>query len=138
MADELDDAGKWLRAKIVAAVGHGRVYQDRAKRGSVFPYVLFNFVPGQGDTQGQGKRRIMSRPRFDVRVVTQGAPTDESEAMVTAIDSALEGATTETHGDFRISSRREREIRYTSPGATSDEFFTYRGGTYQLWVAHNA
>lgn len=133
---ELTDFETWLRATIIAAVGHQRVYNGfRAARTAVSPFVVFRFVPSADDVQGQGTVRIMSRPIYDITVCTKGAPTAGSEAMVGQFDAAISIQVTADAGSFRVSARRLNPLAYESPGATAEEFFVYRGGTYQFWVA---
>src|SRR4051812_16863285 len=127
VANDLDEAKKWLISKIKAAVAHSRVVSGRAPAGMDYPLVRVIFVPGKPDSVGQSGLRLMSLPSFDVTVVTDGAPTDESEAQVEAIDDALNAVNEEASGGIRISSRRIRPLEYTSPGATAEDFFTYRG-----------
>lgn len=133
---ELKDFEEWLKATLVAAVGHSRVYNAfRAARGAVSPFVVFRFAPARDDVQGQGTTRIMSRPVYDILVCTKGGPTTASETMVGQVDSAASIQVTADAGSFRVSSRRLVPLTYESQGATAEEFYVYRGGTYQFWVA---
>lgn len=137
---ELKDLEKWIRQTIVAAVSHQRVCngmrqaRDVTKAGQ--HSIVFKLAPGgPGDVNGQGVTRLMSRPQYHLLVCTKGAPTTQSEADIEIVDNTFNTQVTADAGQFRVSSRRLEPISYESPGATAEEFYVYRGGLYQFWVA---
>jgi hypothetical protein len=133
---ELNDVEQKIRAVIAAAAGHSRVYQSmRAARGASSWFVVFRKWNRLPDVNAQGVgNRILSRPTYDVEVVTKGAPTDASEAGITSIEAAL-GSLKSTAGSFQIVGERIDSISRESPGATAEEYYVHRGGTYQFWVS---
>jgi len=133
---ELNDVEQGLRTKLVTLSGITRVFNSmRAARGATSPFVVFQFIRGPGDVRGQGAgNRIMSRPQYQIEVVTEGPPTDASEAMVTAINNGIDGATF-TSGAFTITGTRLDPVSRRTPGIAAEQFFIHRGGLYQFWVS---
>jgi hypothetical protein len=135
---ELDPAEQWLKAFLVTAAGTADVYSGlRAGRDKPL-FVSFRFVPELQDVTGAGAgNRLIARPKYDIEVVVLGGPTDASEAMVAAISDALKNGPwpiTLSSGT-QITMERRSAISRETPGRTAEEYFTHRGGSYQMWVA---
>jgi len=138
MSWELDKVERWMVSALETAVDHTRVYNSfraaREAHGSA-GFIVFRLVPGvRSDVRVQGPQRIMVRPTYDVTVITKGSPTDASEAMVSAMDDALNIGEPVSFEEMLISCTRLNPLSYESPGLIPEEFFVYRGGTYQLWI----
>lgn len=139
---ELNDVEQLLVTTISTAVGHARIYNSfRAARvagqlAKTEAFVVFTLAPGgPGDVRGQKNVRLLSRPRYECMVVTKGSPTNASEAQVGSMDDALQALQGVAAGTFSVNVIRNDIISRESPGIVKDEFWTYRGGTYQCWVA---
>jgi hypothetical protein len=148
MAAESSDVETWVRKRmaedvhIIELLGGAYVFNsaapprdEAAEAGAPYPdgYVLFNLLP-LDDLQGQGGHRINSKWFVDIAVVTDGAPTANSESAVARIDLLFKFVKKASAGAYEISARRWRPINYRRPGARAERYFLHRGGTYKLWV----
>lgn len=131
---------KFMRAQILAlgavitsAVGT-RVVNIAPTRSGTFPSCVFTLVP-LDDSFGQAQATIMTRLQVDVKFITKGAPTDATEAAVEAVFQHFKMVKAVVFNGFRISTRHKRPINFREPGATAEEFFYHRGGTFQAWLA---
>ena len=146
MASELSELDKWIVATlggdavITAKIGAGKVFKNRARASVAPPYIRYHLITGP-DNPGQGTTRIQSRPQIQICVVTRGAPTDDTEAVVDRIDELIGKARAQTTpgGTFKVSARRQMPLDYEEPHpANAAEFYIHRGGIYQCWVSRSA
>lgn len=132
---ELDELERWLVATLGAATGLEVFNSFRAGRKKTYPQIVFRMVPGiRNDVRVQGMESIMVRPTYDITVVTKGASTDASEAKVGLMQDALKLEPPAHAGNFLVSCARLNPLSYSSDGVTAEEFYEYRGGSYQFWL----
>lgn len=108
----------------------GRVYGSRIPAGAIFPLIQMNMQSGR-DIQGLGTNRLMSRPLFQIKVITRGGITAETEAITDRLDQILQNTSAVPHRGVVISAQREQEISYTEQ-IDSDTFFEHTGGLYRF------
>jgi hypothetical protein len=99
-------------------------------------FIVFQMIGG-ADTPGQAGRRLMARPRYQIKTYTLGMPTTESERVVNRVDELFQtkGRLTTPNGRWRVSSRRATPISGEEAGPTADDFYIYRGGIYLFSVS---
>ena len=138
--NEIQRAEKWIYDKLsgaasVTAAVSTRIYGEAgAPERAAFPYALFNLQTGGNDVRGNNTVRLMSAPLFQIKIVTDGAPTSAVRTAVDALDDLFQEAVTEVSEGFVFSSRREFPIKYPERKVDSAGYFTHYGGAYRLFI----
>ena len=92
--DEIEEAKAWManllkNDSLLTPVFGQRVYADQAYRDLGFPYILITYMSGF-DTQGLGTNRLQTTANFQVRIVTEGPPTDNDKTAAKRMDVLLQ------------------------------------------------
>lgn len=109
-----------------------RVYTDHAETSQGFPYVLINMMSGI-DQQGLGTNRIQTRADFQVRVVCEGSPNDDSREIEAWFDALLQMQVAQVAGDYIVTCRRVSTINRAEYDGTQARFFNL-GGLFRVWI----
>lgn len=141
MASELQEAKKWivnlLKAdptlqSLLGGATLTRVYADRASFELGFPRIIVNTMSGV-DVQGLGTNRIITNAIFQIRLVSEGAPDNNSKTAEARMDSILQTQVAVSSGGFEYSVRRIAPIDRTEYDEAKKPFSTI-GGLYRVWV----
>jgi hypothetical protein len=134
--NELGRIEKWLYSYLSSdttlntAVG-GRFYGPKAKTGTGFPYITWNWQ-GATDVNGNGAVRLMTRPLYQIKVVSQGL-TDTVAGIADELDARLQTASEITYNGVTISVRREQPLSYIEAGQDPETNFHHLGGLYRVY-----
>lgn len=137
--NELARVEKWLYtylsadATLSAGVGT-RFYGPKAKTGTLFPYITWNWQ-GATDTNGNAAARLLNRALYQVKVVNKGGLNDTVAGIADRLDDLLKDVRAVTFNDVQISSRRTGSISYVEPGPDPETNFLHFGGIYSINVA---
>ena len=99
-----------------------------------FPYVLYNFMAST-DIDGLGTNRLLTKPLFQVRVVTDGRPDATARKIDKRIDDVLQNAVHQLSGDYYFSARREQSIDRSELDPATGRQYGNLGGLYRLYVS---
>lgn len=139
--DEVEQAKAWIytvlaaNVDIAAAVGT-RIYADYVPEppaNRTYPYILFDFIAGT-DVDGLGTVRLLSKPLFQVRLVTDGRPTTATRKASKRISDVLGVAVHQLSGDFYFTARREQPISRPETDAGTGKKYHNLGGLFRLWI----
>lgn len=142
MSRELQAAAKAFRAALtedaaVAALAGTRIYEGLAPQGTALPYVLFSYHTG-GDVQAQGSAgRILTRPVYLVKALTEGTDFGPADTLAAAVDGVVEDLDSlisigsETYR-VQVQGRLE-PVRYLETVAGGSRYY-HAGGLYRLIV----
>ena len=134
--NELARIEKWLYSHLSGdsalntAVG-GRFYGPKAKSGTAFPYVTWNWQ-GASDTNGNAAARLMTRPLYQIKVVSQGL-NDQVAAIADELDARLTAAVNVAANGVTITVVREQPLSYVEPGTDPETSFHHLGGLYRIY-----
>jgi hypothetical protein len=108
-------ARQWLDARLRAlpaltAIVGDRIFASRAKKGTLFPLVIYNVQAGGNTSAAGGRGRILSEPLILVKAVTN----EESYAQAGNIADIIDGTLTADDADGQV---------------------TFNGVTYRVTVA---
>lgn len=122
-------------ADAVTDLVDDRIYEGFADQGESYPLILFNLQsPGNDRTVPGGDQRMMSRGLWLVKATVEGSSYADADAIASAIDAALLGATgVVTIGDqdyIVLSLVRERGHRM--PEMTDGVQYRHSGGLYRV------
>lgn len=141
--NELHRANKWIYDKLVAdsaivAAVEDRIYAERAPEAAEYPFVLFNLQSGGQDTRGNCTTRLMAKPLYQIKLITDELANETDSAAilaaVDAIDTLFQEAVTEISETMVFSARREFPIYYQEPKQNSSGLFSHYGGAYRLFI----
>ena len=90
--------------------------------------------PGE-DVRGTGATRIMARPLYLIKAVTQGGSVMALQTLVDRIDSLLHGLKGGTADATIQSCVRERPFRMTTVEDPGNTVYQHLGGEYRLQVS---
>jgi hypothetical protein len=102
--NELARIEKWLYsylssdATLSAAVG-SRFYGPKAKTGTAFPYITWNWQ-GASDVNGNAAARLMTKPLYQIKVVSKGL-NDSVAAIADRLDELLMTSSELTSGRYQ-------------------------------------
>lgn len=135
---ELQQAKKWIKAVLAAndeitAVVSTRIYADQAGSPLIFPYILFNYLAGT-DVQGLGTARQITKPLFQVRIVTDGPPDANARKVDKRIDDVLQAAVYQLSGDWYFTARREQPVDRHEFDKANNKHYYNLGGLYRLTI----
>lgn len=135
--NELARVEKWLYSylsadSVLSAAVGGRFYGPKAKTGTAFPYVTWNWQ-GAADTNGNAAARLMTRPLYQVKVVSQGL-NDAVAAAADRLDELLMTTSEVTANGVNLSVRREQPLSYIEQGPDAETNFHHLGGIYRFYV----
>jgi hypothetical protein len=138
---EVQQAKAWIysalhaNSDIAAAVGtriySGRVPVPPASR--VFPYIVYNFQGGP-DINGLGTNRLLSKPIFQVRVVTNTDPDATVRKIDKRIDDVLGVAVHQLSGDYYFTAEREQAIDRDELDTATGTVYWNLGGLFRLYI----
>lgn len=136
---EIQQAKKWIydslyaNSDILAAIGT-RIFASVADASStaVFPYILFTFLAGT-DVDGLGTNRLLSRPLFQVIVVSNRSPDTTIRKVDKRIDDVLGVAVYVASGDYYFTARREQPVDRVYTDSASQNFYSL-GGLFRLYI----
>ena len=140
---EVQQAKVWMAnllkndSQISAAMGSGdlsKVYIDQGFRGLGFPYILITYMSG-ADKNALGTTREMTVANFQVRVVTEGPPTDADRNVESRMDELLQHAVTQPSGGYLFSCRRVSVIDRPEYDANKQIRYQNCGGMYRVWIS---
>lgn len=140
MATEIQSAKKWIAdllqgdATLTALIPIMNIFVDQAYRDLGFPYIVISYSPGV-DVPGLGTVREMTVASFFVRVVTEGAPTDDDRSAEVRMDYLLQHAVNQTSGGFLFSSRRVQPIDLPEYDENKRVRYHSLGGIYRVWIS---
>lgn len=134
--NELARIEKWLNAYLsgdaaLNAMVGGRFYGPKAKTGTAKPYVTWNWQ-GASDTNGNAAARLMTRPLYQIKVVSNGL-NDAIAAAADALDARLMAAVNITAFGITVSVVREQPLSYVEPGPDPETSFHHIGGLYRIY-----
>jgi len=138
---ETQQAKAWIytvlaaESYIASTVGT-RIYADYVlgvPSARIFPYILYGFLAGT-DVDGLGTNRLLSKPLFQVRVVTDGRPDAVARKIDKRIDTTLQTAVYQLSGDYYFSARREQPIDRSELDASTGKQYGNIGGLYRLYI----
>lgn len=135
--NELARIEKWLYtylsgdSQLSAAVG-GRFYGPKAKTGTAFPYVTWNWQ-GANDVNGNAAARLMTKPLYQIKVVSKGL-TDPVAAIADRLDYLLMTTSEQTANGINFSVRREGPLSYIESGDDPETNFHHLGGLYRIYA----
>jgi hypothetical protein len=135
--NELARIEKWLYsylssdATLSAAVG-SRFYGPKAKTGTAFPYITWNWQ-GASDVNGNAAARLMTKPLYQIKVVSKGL-NDSVAAIADRLDELLMTSSELTTGGINLSVRREQPISYIEAGPDPETNFHHLGGIYRFYA----
>lgn len=141
--NELYRAHKWIYDKLAAdssviAAVEDRIYFEQAPEGAEYPFVLFALQSGGQDVRGNCTTRLMAKPLYQIKLITDGLPSANDAtaiyAAVDAIDALFQEAVTEISETLVFSARREFPIYYQEPKENSSGFLVHTGGAYRLFL----
>jgi hypothetical protein len=136
---ELQQAKKWIRdslianAYITANVGTD-IYASILNIASPAPsrYILYSFLAGT-DVDALGTSRLLSKPLFQVLVVSTTSPDAIVRKLDKSIDDVLQNAVHQASGDYFFTARREQPVDRVFTDAASRQYFSV-GGLYRLYI----
>lgn len=142
--DEIEQAKKWIYDSLsgnaeITAVVSTRIYSDYLPdppAARVFPYVLYDYLGG-ADVDALGTGRLLAKPLFQVRLVTDGRPTTASRKAAKRIDDVLQVAVHQSSGEFFFTSRREQTVNRPETDAATGQRYHNLGGLYRLWIGRS-
>jgi hypothetical protein len=134
--NELARIEKWLYQYLsgdstLSTMVGGRFYGPKAKSGTLFPYVQWNWQ-GASDVNGNAAARLMTKPLYQIKVVSQGL-NDSVAAAADRLDSLLTAAKEVTTNGIDISVVREQPMSYIEEGADPETQFHHLGGLYRIY-----
>lgn len=143
MASEVYRIESWVSSRLVGDAGPGglntlvggRIFAYLAPQTwnnlpITYPLVIYNHQSGR-DVQALGTKRVMTRPLYQVKVISKGAPNDAARAAADRIDVLMTVAASIKEG-YVFTGRRESPIAYQEPGVTPDVNFRHVGGLYRV------
>jgi len=110
-----------------------RVYVDRASRELGFPYVVINHM-GSIDRRGVGKNRMLSRTDLQVKVVSEGVPSENAINASKRVDELLEDQVKVAFGGYYFTPHRIAEIDMPEYDQSQNRFQNL-GGIYRVWIS---
>ena len=152
MAYKLDATEHWINdkltadAEIVAAGFDEKVYRDQAPDDAEYPFIVFSFQAG-ADVNAVGTARILTRPIYQIKVISKGAPDATARLLANRIDEIFQNAVAETHSitrtesggneteSYTFSSRRIEPVSYTENEQSAKQLYYHRGGLYRIEVS---
>lgn len=142
--DEVFATDKFIYGKLsgngpLAALVSTRIFRDRAKAGTPFPYVIFS-ASGTADVNvmGRGSSRIASRIEYIIKAVTEDPDSySGASAIAAALDAAIETSEgTQVSGGFTFNIQcegRSSGISYIEEDAETS--YRHQGGLYSFFVS---
>lgn len=142
MADESALCADFLYGKlnvsaVTTALGAARIYDTiipqppTTGQTVLFPCVVYQ-QQSNSDTFGVGARRIMVRPTWTVKVVTEGTTFDSAATIFAAVDAAIQNTSgTVTDGSVYSCYRESESIRYAEP-KVGGGYYIHVGAMYRL------
>lgn len=136
--DELSGVEKALDTALSGLVG-GRIYNQQAPQGAVRPFIIYAYQGG-ADLGAIGQdQRILVRPLYLVKVVSEGNSFAAGAAVMDAADEllyALRGTVTFNGKVYRILGMyRETPIRYVEMQSDGKRL-NHVGGSYRIQSHH--
>lgn len=139
---EIQQAKAWIYSALhanvdIAAAVDTRIYADyvlNTPTTRVYPYILFGFL-ASSDVDAVGTSRLLSKPLFQVRVVTDGRPDATARTIDKRIDTVLQNAVNQLSGDYYFSARREQSIDRSELDTSTGRQYGNIGGIYRLYIA---
>lgn len=142
MADnELREFETWLTAEFenvpaVKAAVNNRIRNSVIGRLDAFPLLVFKVIP-LDDNKGQKGVSIQTKFICDIKIVSEGAPTDETEDALVAIKSHFKEIVRTPAGNSILSMRHDRAISFEERESGNDveTFYFHRGGSFRVWMS---
>lgn len=139
--DEIEQAKKWIYDSLsgnaeITAVVSTRIYSDYVPEppaSRVFPYLLYEYLGGM-DVDALGTSRLLSKPLFQIRVVTDGRPTTTTRKVAKRIDDILRIAVHQSSGEFFFTARREQPVNRAETDTATGKKYHNLGGLFRLWI----
>lgn len=115
----------------IAGLIERRVYQMRAPRAAVRPFVIISYVTGS-DVNTFGARGL-AQPLFDVKVSGTHEVIAALRAVAGRVDALLQDAKAVTASGWHIRIQREAPIR--QPEDSDGVEYHNLGGQYRCWIS---
>lgn len=140
---EVQEAKVWMAnllktdVQLAAVFGNGelsKVYVDQGYRGLGFPYILITYMSG-ADKNALGTTREMTVANFQVRIVTEGPPTDTDRTAESRMDFLLQHAVSQPSGGYLFSCRRVSVIDRPEYDGNKQIRYQNCGGMYRVWIS---
>lgn len=136
--NELDRVHRFIVAKLSADVQLAALVGTRIYLGIVpqvethWPVVLFAPISG-ADTTANGGVRVLARPLYIVRGVTQGESTSDLATIADRIDAVLQGAKGDAGSDAYIAGIvRDQTYQFTE--VVNGQIYRHLGGQYRVHI----
>jgi hypothetical protein len=138
---EIGDLEEFIRTRLksdavlVGLLGGEHFYAYQAKpdlESGTKAVVVYTITPLRSK-QGQ-TRRINTLAMVDLKVIVDGAPTDETERMQGRFDALFAYVVRERAGNHSFSMRGEKPINYREPKPGTEEFYFHRGWQYRTSI----
>ena len=142
MPSEVVRIESWLSSRLLGDTGssglfgivNGRIYPYLIPQGVVaaggHPAVVYSFQAGR-DVQGLGTNRVMTRPLYLVKVISNGAPNAAAKSAADRIDERLTVAASAKDG-YAFSGRREQSISFVEVDEATKAQYWHVGGLYRI------
>lgn len=119
---------------VLTELVKGRVYNRQAPERAAFPLVIFAFMSGLDTEQAGSGGRVLYRPLYQVKGVTEGGSFQTAARIANAIEAALVGAKGtaqfDGHGFHFRGCYREQPLEYDE--ISEGVRYQHVGGLYRL------
>lgn len=138
MSNEVVRIDSWISSRLlgdngvggVATLLNNRVYAYIAPQGAAYSLVIFSHQAGR-DVQGLGTNRVITRPLYLVKVISQGAPNAAAKSAADRIDERLTVAASVKDG-YVFSGRREQSISFVEVDDATKTQYWHVGGLWRI------
>lgn len=137
--NEISRINAWIYGRLtvdatIAAACETRVYDSQAPEKVDFPFVVFN-LQASSDHQGMGVNRVLTRPLYQVKVVSKGPPDDDARDVADRIDEVIGKAVRQVLNGYLFSARREEILSLREKDQDSAQVYHHLGGLYRIWCS---